>query len=158
MFNKVLAGVALSVLMAAPAAAEVKIGFITTLTTPAGVLGKDMQDAVNLAVEHIGGKIGDHEVKVIFEDDGFKPETGKQAADKLVQQDDVDFVAGFIWSHVLLASRKSVLDAGKFLISSNAGPSQLALRAVPSLLARLRSRDARTGTSAGPPAARRPSP
>ena len=35
-------------------------------------------------------------------------------------------MAGFIWSHVLLASRKSVLDAGKFLISSNAGPSQLA--------------------------------
>jgi branched-chain amino acid transport system substrate-binding protein len=38
----------------------------------------------------------------------------------------VHFVAGFIWSHVLLASQKSVLDAGKFLISSNAGPSQLA--------------------------------
>jgi branched-chain amino acid transport system substrate-binding protein len=38
----------------------------------------------------------------------------------------VDFVAGYIWSHVLLASRKSALDAGKILISSNAGPSQMA--------------------------------
>ncbi|MCC2099387.1 MAG: ABC transporter substrate-binding protein, partial [Hyphomicrobiales bacterium] len=38
----------------------------------------------------------------------------------------VDFVGGYIWSHVLLASRKSVLDAGKFLISSNAGPSPIA--------------------------------
>jgi branched-chain amino acid transport system substrate-binding protein len=35
-------------------------------------------------------------------------------------------VAGFIWSHVLLASRRSVLDGGKFLISANAGPSQIA--------------------------------
>ena len=104
----------------------VKIGFVTTLTTPAGVIGQDMQDAVNLAVDHLGAKMAGHDIEVIFEDDGFKPEIGKQKTDKLVKQDDVDFVAGFIWSHVLLASRKSALDAGKFLISSNAGPSKLA--------------------------------
>ena len=43
-----------------------------------------------------------------------------------MKQDDVDFVAGYIWSHVLLASAKSVFDADKFLISANAGPSQMA--------------------------------
>ncbi len=105
---------------------SVKIGFVTTLTTPAAVIGNDMVDAVNLAIEHIGGKMGELDVELIVEDDGFKPDVGKQATDKLVKQDDVHFVAGYIWSHVLLASRKSVLDAGKFLISSNAGPSQLA--------------------------------
>ena len=115
-------------LLAAPAVAadKVKIGFITTLTTPAGVIGKDMADAVNLALDHIGGKMGESDVELIIEDDGFKPEIGKQKTDKLVKQDDVHFVAGYIWSHVLLASRKSALDAGKFLISSNAGPSQIA--------------------------------
>lgn len=107
-------------------AAEVKIGFVTTLTTGGAVIGVDQQNAVNLAVEHMGGKMGDLDVNVIFGDDGFKPETGKQATDKLVKQDDVTFVAGYIWSHVLLASRKSALDAGKFLISANAGPSQIA--------------------------------
>lgn len=105
---------------------KVKIGFVTTLTTGAGVIGRDMKDAVDLAVEHIGGRMAGLDVEILYEDDGFKPETGKQKADKLVKADDADFVAGFIWSHVLLASRKSVLDAGKFLISSNAGPSQLA--------------------------------
>ena len=114
-------------LMAAPAFAEsVKIGFVTTLTTGAAVIGQDMQNAVDLAVEHLGGKAGPLDIEVIYGDDGFAPETGKQATDKLVQQDDVDFVAGYIWSHVLLASRKSVLDADKFLISANAGPSQMA--------------------------------
>lgn len=107
-------------------AAEVKIGFVTTLTTGGAVIGVDQQNAVNLAVEHMGRKMGDLDVNVIFGDDGFKPETGKQATDKLVKQDDVTFVAGYIWSHVLLASRKSALDAGKFLISANAGPSQIA--------------------------------
>ncbi|MFC3615400.1 ABC transporter substrate-binding protein [Lutimaribacter marinistellae] len=122
----VTAAVAAS-LVSVPAWAEsVKIGFVTTLTTGAAVIGNDMKNAVDLAVEHLGGKAGDLDIEVIYGDDGFAPETGKQVTDKLVKQDDVDFVAGYIWSHVLLASRKSVLDAGKFLISANAGPSQMA--------------------------------
>ncbi|MFT5258301.1 MAG: branched-chain amino acid transport system substrate-binding protein [Saprospiraceae bacterium] len=104
----------------------IKVGFVTTLTTPAGVIGEDMQNAVNLAVEHLGAKMAGKDLEVIFEDDGFKPEIGKQKTDKLIKKDNVDFVAGYIWSHVLLASSKSVLDSGKILISSNAGPSQLA--------------------------------
>ena len=107
-------------------AAEVKIGFVTTLTTPAGVIGEDMKNSVELALEHIGNKMANLDVVLIMEDDGFKPDIGKQKTDKLVKQDDVDFVAGYIWSHVLLASAKSVLDADKFLISANAGPSQMA--------------------------------
>ena len=127
---KIALGLATCLLVPALGTAQgadtVKIGFVTTLTTGAGVIGRDMKDAVDLAVEHIDGKMAGLDVEILYEDDGFKPETGKQKADKLVKADDVDFVAGFIWSHVLLASRKSVLDAGKFLISSNAGPSQLA--------------------------------
>ena len=128
MFNKtlILALLAVGSMVPAQAGETVKIGFITTLTTPAGVIGKDMVDAVDLALEHINGQMGGREVELIVEDDGFKPEIGKQKTDKLVKHDNVDFVTGFIWSHVLLASRKSALDAGKFLISANAGPSQLA--------------------------------
>ena len=37
------------------AAEKVKIGFVTTITTPAGVIGRDMVDAVNLALEDIDG-------------------------------------------------------------------------------------------------------
>jgi len=105
---------------------SVKIGFVTTLTTPAAVIGEDMKNSVELALEHIGNKMGNLDVVLIMEDDGFKPDVGKQKTDKLVKQDDVDFVAGYIWSHVLLASANSVLDADKFLISANAGPSQMA--------------------------------
>ena len=118
---------AASIALAAPVSAdEVKIGFVTTLTTGGAVIGVDMQNAVNLAVEHLGGKMAGLDINLIFADDAFAPETGQQVTDKLVQQDDVDFVAGYIWSNVLLASRKTVLDAGKFLISANAGPSQIA--------------------------------
>ncbi|TCS67047.1 amino acid/amide ABC transporter substrate-binding protein (HAAT family) [Primorskyibacter sedentarius] len=116
-------------MMAAPAqllAEDVKIGFVTTLTTGAAVIGNDMKNAVDLAMDHLGGMAGETRLEVIYGDDQFAPDAGKQVTDKLVKQDNVDFVAGYIWSHVLLASRKSVLDAGKFLISANAGPSQIA--------------------------------
>jgi len=128
MFKKFLlvASAGLMAIGTAAAAEKVKIGFVTTITTPAGVIGKDMVDAVNLAMEDIGGKMAGRDVELIIEDDGFKPAIGKQKTDKLVKQDKVQFVTGFIWSHVLLASQKSALGAGKFLISSNAGPSQMA--------------------------------
>ncbi len=127
MFKKsALAAFGLALMASTAIAADIKIGFVTTLTTPAAVIGNDMKDAVDLAMEKLGGKMGDKTVEIIFEDDGFKPETGKQKTDKLVQQDNVPIVAGYIWSNVLLASMKTVFDNGKFLISANAGPSQVA--------------------------------
>ena len=128
MFKKflLLASAGLMAIGPAVAAEKVKIGFVTTITTPAGVIGKDMVDAVKLAMEDIDGKMAGLDVELIVEDDGFKPAIGKQKTDKLVKQDKVQFETGFIWSHVLLASQKSALGAGKFLISSNAGPSQMA--------------------------------
>jgi branched-chain amino acid transport system substrate-binding protein len=129
MIRKVLAtALALGVSVSAAMAAEVKIGFVTTLTTGAAVIGNDMKKAAELAVEDMGGKMGGLDVNLIFEDDGFKPEIGKQVTDKLVSQDNVDFITGYIWSNVLLASVKPAMDADKFLISANAGPSQLAGR------------------------------
>ncbi len=105
---------------------EVRIGFVTTLTTPAGVIGRDMVDAAKLAVEHMGGKMAGLPVKLIIEDDGFRPDVGRQKTVKLVKQDKVRFLTGYIWSHVLMASRKPALDSGAFLISANAGPAPIA--------------------------------
>lgn len=104
----------------------IKVGFVTTLTTGGAVIGNDMRDAVNLALEHMDNTMGGKPVEVLFEDDGFKPATGKQATDKLIKEDDVDIVAGYIWSHVLMASYRSVLKADKVIISANAGPSAIA--------------------------------
>lgn len=122
------AAAAVAATLASPsfAADKVKIGYVTTLTTGAAVLGRDMKDAFDLGMDHIGGKMGGLDVEVIYEDDGFKPDIGKQKTDKLVQKDRVDFVAGYIWSHVLLASYKSVVGKGPILVSSNAGPSPIA--------------------------------
>jgi branched-chain amino acid transport system substrate-binding protein len=90
------------------------------------VIGNDMRNSFELALDHLGRKMGGKPVEVIYEDDGQKPDVGKQKTEKLVQSDHVDFIAGYIWSNVLLASLKTAVDSQTFLISANAGPSQLA--------------------------------
>ena len=119
---------AAAALIATPALAQapVKIGFVNTFSGPTAVIGNDMRDAFELALDHLGRKMGGTPVEVIYEDDAQKPEVGKQKTEKLIQSDKVNFVTGYVWSNVLLASLKPVLDAETFLISANAGPSQVA--------------------------------
>ena len=107
-------------------AETVKIGFVTTLTGGAGAIGNDMRDAVELALDHLGRKMSGSNVKMFYEDDTFKPDVGKQKTEKLVKKDKVHFVTGYIWSHVLMASRNSVVGKGPFMITSNAGPGPVA--------------------------------
>ncbi|MFL6937275.1 MAG: ABC transporter substrate-binding protein [Xanthobacteraceae bacterium] len=104
----------------------VKIGFISTFSGPTAVIGNDMRNSFELALDHLGRKMAGLPVEVVYEDDQQKPEVGKQKTDKLIESDKVDFIVGYIWSNVLLASLKSAVDSKTFLITSNAGPSQLA--------------------------------
>ena len=114
---------------AVPAMAQspIKVGFVSTFSGPQAAIGEDMRRSAELAKEHLGGKMGGRPFEIIYEDDTFKPDVGKQKSEKLVLQDKVNFVTGYIWSNVLLASLKTVTDEGDtILISANAGPSQIA--------------------------------
>jgi branched-chain amino acid transport system substrate-binding protein len=111
---------------AASAQKPIKIGFVSTFSGPTAVIGNDMRNSFELALDHLGRKIGGQPVEVIYEDDGQRPEVGKQKTEKLIESDKVDFIVGYIWSNVLLASLKPVVDSKTFLIISNAGPSQIA--------------------------------
>src|SRR6266478_3157872 len=111
---------------AALAGDTIKIGFVSTFSGPTAVIGNDMRNSFELALDHLGRKMAGKPVEVIYEDDQQKPEVGVQKSQKLVESDKVNFIVGYIWSNVLLASLKPVVDAQTFLISANAGPSQIA--------------------------------
>ncbi|MEX2240069.1 MAG: ABC transporter substrate-binding protein [Burkholderiales bacterium] len=127
---RILAAVfaAASLLIAPLAAAQqkIKIGFITTLTGPAGIIGKHMKDSVELALDHLGNKMGGVPVEVIFGDDQFKPDVGVQVAEEMLKKHQVDIVSGIIWSNVMLAVVPVVTGAGKVMVGTNAGASPLA--------------------------------
>src|SRR6201988_4948848 len=104
----------------------VKIGFISTFSGPVAPIGNDMRNSFELALDHLGRKIGGLPVEVIYEDDQTKPEVGVQKTQKLIESDHVDFVVGYIWSNVLLASLKPLIDSKTMTVVTNAGASQFA--------------------------------
>ena len=68
-----------------------------------------------------GGRMAGRPVGVIYEDDTSKPEVGKQKTDKLIESDHVNFLTGYGFSNVLLASL-FLGDAETFIVGANAGP------------------------------------
>jgi branched-chain amino acid transport system substrate-binding protein len=105
---------------------KIKIGYVNTFSGPNAFIGNDEKDGFELALDHLGRKMGNLDVQMIYEDDQIKPEVGRQVTEKLLQSDKVDILTGYNWSNVLLASVKPAVDAKTFIISGNAGPSQLA--------------------------------
>lgn len=123
------AALAASLLACAPALAEkLKIGFVVTQSGPGAVVGQDLLAGFKIGLNHAGLDTGPNAVEVIYEDDQFKPDVGRLVTSKLLERDKVNLVSGMIWSNVLLASAKPVLDAGAILVSANAGPSEFAGR------------------------------
>ena len=124
----IVAAAALALLAGSANAQEktVKIGFISTFSGPTAVIGNDMRNAFELGLDHLGRKIGGLPVEVIYEDDTQKPDVGVQKTQKLIESDKVDFIAGYIWSNVLLASLKPLVDSKTMTVVTNAGASAFA--------------------------------
>ncbi len=122
------AGTALALALGPAMAQEktVKIGFISTFSGPTAVIGADMRNAFELGLDHLGRKLGGLPVEVIYEDDTQKPDIGVQKTQKLIESDHVDFIVGYIWSNVLLASLKPLVDSKTMTVVTNAGASQFA--------------------------------
>lgn len=102
-----------------------KIGFLGTLSGPAGALGQDQYDAFMLGLEHLDGKLGNSTVQVLKEDDQLKPDLGVELVKKLIEKEKVSIITGVTFSNVMMAVHKPITDAGVFLIGSNAGPSPI---------------------------------
>lgn len=108
------------------AADPVKIGMITTLSTKAGYLGEEIRDGFQLAIDQEGGKLGGAAVELLVEDDGGKPEKGKQIAERFAQKDGVKIMTGIVFSNVAMAVVPKIIKEDVLYLSANAGPSDLA--------------------------------
>src|SRR3954466_14042173 len=114
---------AVTVAFSAPAAAQqkVKIGFISTFSGPQGVMGQYMKESVELAIEHLGGKVGGLPVEMYYGDDQVKPDVGVQGAEEMLKINQVDFVSGIIWSNVRMAVVPAVTGPHPFMVGPYSG-------------------------------------
>lgn len=108
------------------AADPVRIGMITTLSGPGGYLGEEVRDGFHLAIDQESGKLGGVPVAVEVEDDGLKPGSAKDIAQRMLSGEHIKLMTGIIFSNVAGAVVPDILDAGAFYVSPNAAPSSLA--------------------------------
>jgi branched-chain amino acid transport system substrate-binding protein len=124
--QSIAAAAACAFALNAGAADKVKIGFISTLSGPSAAIGVDIRDAFQLAVKMNGGKLGGLPAEVLIGDDQFKPDVGRQLAEKYVKADRVNFLTGIVFSNIMLASVPIAFENKTLYVSPNAAPSPMA--------------------------------
>lgn len=105
---------------------QLKIGFVSTLSRGGAALGVDVLDGFQLALRHLGNRVGGLPVEVVVADDQLNPDVARSAVERMLRRDRVDLVTGIIFSNVLLAVGDLVFQNGTFYISPNAGPAEYA--------------------------------
>ncbi len=105
------------------APAPLRIALMVTLSGPSAVLGMQVRDGFQLALQGLGGEMAGRQVEVTLLDDELKPDLAAQKIQSLLARGQVDLVVGPIFSNILQAIQKPVLESGRILISPNAGPS-----------------------------------
>ncbi|GAA4332549.1 ABC transporter substrate-binding protein [Pigmentiphaga soli] len=111
----------------APAHADpLKIGVILPLTGTGAALGKQMQSAYELALDHLGGKLGGVEVQLVTGDSQSKPDVANRLAEEMIKSSKVPVIVGPLFSNEVMAAYAPIVRSKTFLISPVAGPAPLA--------------------------------
>ena len=104
------------------------IGFVTTLSGPAGYLGEEVRAGFELGIAEGGDALGGTKVRLLVEDDAARPGQGQQAAERLMGAERARLFSGLVFSNVAGTVVPAVLDAGGIFVSANAGPADFAGR------------------------------
>lgn len=103
----------------------VKIGLLVPQSGVYLSLGDDMKDGFEVYLEQNDNQLGGQEVDLVLADEGETADSGRAAADRLVQQDEVHVVTGVVNSAVM----NGIVDLFEGeeipLVGSNASPTTL---------------------------------
>jgi branched-chain amino acid transport system substrate-binding protein len=127
------AGLTAGALAAAPlmsacrgaASGPVKIGLLLPYSAVYAALGQSIENGLRLYFEQSGNAAGGRTLQLVIEDEGATPDEAMPKARKLIEQDEVDLMAGVVSSGVLGALRDYLIANEKLLICANAGSNAL---------------------------------
>jgi branched-chain amino acid transport system substrate-binding protein len=101
--------------------AKIKIGLMLPYSGTFAALGQNITDAMIMAINEKGGKLGGRDVEYVRLDDESEPSKGAQNANKLVVGEKVDVLVGTVHSGVAMAMVQVVREEGTTLLIPNAG-------------------------------------
>lgn len=107
------------------ASGPVKIGLLLPYSDIYAVLGESITEAMRMYFDENGNEAGGRAIEIITEDTEISPDVAQQKARKLIEQDEVDLIAGIVSSGVLAGLRDYLDEMQKLTIVANAGANAL---------------------------------
>jgi branched-chain amino acid transport system substrate-binding protein len=105
--------------------AALKVGVLLPYSGVYAVLGESITNGMQLYFDGVSNSAGGRSLTLIKEDEGTTPDDGLRKARKLVEQDQVDFIAGTVSTAIAYAIRDLVHEQKMIYISANAGGNDL---------------------------------
>lgn len=107
----------------------IKIGALATLAGPFAVDGQDALRGVKMAIAEFGGKIGSKTITLVSESSDATPAVARNAARKLIEQDNVDLMIGPLSGDEGLAVRDYArTQPGKVFLNGSSAAQDTTLR------------------------------
>ncbi len=103
----------------------IKVGVLLPYSGIYAVLGESITKGMEMYLDDIDNEAGGREVELVTEDTELTPDVAQQKARKLVEQDEVDLVAGIVSTGVLYGLRDYFDTNKKLLICANAGGNKI---------------------------------
>lgn len=104
---------------------SIKVGVLLPYSGIYAVLGESITKGMKIYLDEIANEAGGRKVELITEDTELTPDVAQQKARKLVEQDEVDLVAGIVSTGVLYGLRDYFDTYKKLLICANAGGNKI---------------------------------
>ncbi len=92
--------------------APIRIGLLVPLTGVVAAGGKEMVEGFGMYWDSVGKKSGGRDIEIIVEDDASNPDTALQKARRLVEQRNVNLLAGNLLANTGLAVAEYVRTSG----------------------------------------------
>jgi branched-chain amino acid transport system substrate-binding protein len=103
----------------------IRIGNLLTLTGPSATQGLELKKGFVTYVLAHDHRLGGRKIQFFDADDGGNPALGIQGAQKLINEDHVDFIEGILLSNVLLAVRDTIDSLKVPTVVANAGANAI---------------------------------
>ena len=105
--------------------AKVKIGTLLPYSGTYTRLGQGITNAMELAFQQAGNKLGGRGIELVKVDSEAKPPKAAELTNKLINQEKVDMIVGPVHSGVAMGMAKIAREEGTMMVVPNAGANQV---------------------------------
>lgn len=123
-------GLAFTLALATPVQAQspdkIRVGFIAAHSGALNLLGAEQRRGLDVALEHLGNRIGGLPVELITADSKTNASATVQELSRLIEKERVDVIVGLTASNEIIAAIKPITDGKTFFIGANGGPESAA--------------------------------